>query len=109
MHATPSPTTILYDGSHPIFSPELSDLKTVDSVCEICWVDVFALTFLGPPGPSKNVLMQRFHVVEPNGEMASGVAAFVHLWEQLPRCRGLARWARIPFVLNVLKFQPTTF
>lgn len=81
----------------------------MDSVGEICWVDVSAPTFVGPPGPSKYVLMQRFHLVEPNGELASGVAAFVHLWEQLPRCIGLARWARIPFVLNVLEFQPTTF
>jgi len=109
MHAMPSPTTVLYDGSCPICCREISHYKTMDSVGAICWVDVSAPTFVGPPGQSRDVLMQRFHVIKSSGELVCGAAAFVHLWEQLPRWRGLAKLAQIPFVLNVLEFGYTKF
>ena len=109
MHATPSPTTVLCDGSCPICSREISHYKTMKSVGEICWVDVSIPTFVGPTGQSKEVLIKRFHVIKPNGELVSGAAAFVHLWERLPRWSGLARLARIPVFLNVFEFGYTKF
>jgi len=48
--------------------------------------------------------MARFHVITSNNELVSGAAAFVHLWQQLPGWRNLARLARLPGILNLMEF-----
>jgi predicted DCC family thiol-disulfide oxidoreductase YuxK len=55
-------------------------------------------------GHSQEALMQRFHVIRPDGSIVSGAAAFVHVWEQLPSWRNLARLGRIPGMLNLMEF-----
>jgi len=48
--------------------------------------------------------MQRFHVVQPNGEMVSGAAAFVTVWEKLPKFRYLAALSKLPGMLSAMEF-----
>ena len=97
-------TTVLYDGSCPICSREISQYQKGDAYAQICWMDVSSAQFVAPQGYSKDELMARFHVIASNGEFVSGAAAFVHLWEQLPGWRNLARLARLPGVLTLLDF-----
>ena len=104
MQAAPSLTTVLYDGSCPICSREINQYKKGDPLGEICWLDVSSPKFVAPLGQSKEALMKRFHVVKPNGELISGAAAFVHLWEQLPGWKNLARLGRLPGMLSLLEF-----
>ena len=63
-----------------------------------------AAEFVPPMGQSKEVLMQRFHVIKPNGDLVSGAAAFVHVWEQLPGWSRLASVAKFPGALDVMDF-----
>ena len=53
--------------------------------------------------------MQRFHVIKPDGDLVSGAAAFVHVWEQLPRWRRLAALTKIPGALCVMELGYTNF
>jgi len=53
--------------------------------------------------------MQRFHVVQPNGQLISGAAAFVSVWEKLPKFRYLAALSRFPGMLHVMEFGYVIF
>ncbi len=109
MQAAPAPTTVLYDGSCPICSREIKQYKKGDLLGEICWLDVSGPTFVAPPGHNKEALMKRFHVITTDGLIVSGAAAFVHLWEQLPGWKNLARLGRLPGMLNLMEFGYETF
>jgi predicted DCC family thiol-disulfide oxidoreductase YuxK len=104
MQSTLTPTSVLYDGSCPICSREIAKYKKGDPLGQICWLDVSSANFVAPMGPSQEALMQRFHVIRPDGSIVSGAAAFVHVWEQLPSWRNLARLGRIPGMLNLMEF-----
>jgi predicted DCC family thiol-disulfide oxidoreductase YuxK len=104
MQSTKRPATVLYDGSCPICSREIAQYKKADSQGEICWLDVSSPKFVAPLGQSKEALIQRFHVIRPDGAVVAGAAAFVHLWEQLPGWRILARLSRLPGILSLLNF-----
>lgn len=43
-------------------------------------------------------------MIKPNGDLVSGAAAFVHVWEQLPGWRQLASVAKIPGALDIMDF-----
>ena len=109
MQATANATTVLYDGSCPICSREIQQYKKGDPQGEICWLDVSSPNFVAPPGQSAEALMQRFHVIRPDGSIVSGAAAFVHLWEQLPGWKKLARVGRLPGMLNLMEFGYENF
>ena len=53
--------------------------------------------------------MQRFHVVQPNGELISGAAAFVSVWEKLPKFRYLAALSKLPGMLSIMEFGYVNF
>ncbi len=103
---TPNTTasTVLYDGSCPLCTAEINQYKKISLDGKINWVDVSASEFVPPAGQSKEALMQRFHAIKPNGELVSGAAAFVHVWEQLPGWSRLASVAKVPGALDVMEF-----
>jgi len=109
MQAAARPTTVLYDGSCPICSREIQQYKKGDPQGQICWLDVSSPKFVAPTGHSQEALMRRFHVMRSDGSIVSGAAAFVHLWEQLPGWKQLARLGRIPGILNLMEFGYETF
>jgi len=53
--------------------------------------------------------MARFHVIASDGEIVSGAAAFVHLWQQLPGWKYIALLARLPGVLNLMELGYENF
>jgi ubiquinone biosynthesis monooxygenase Coq7 len=97
-------STVLYDGSCPLCTAEINQYKSVTPTGQINWVDVSSPDFIPPIGQSREVLMQRFHVIKANGDLVSGAAAFVHVWEQLPGWKRLAAVTKIPGVLYVMEF-----
>jgi 3-demethoxyubiquinol 3-hydroxylase len=103
---TPNTTasTVLYDGSCPLCTVEINQYKKISLDGKINWVDVSSSEFVPPSGQSKEALMQRFHVIKPNGDLVSGAAAFVHVWEQLPGWNRLAKVAQVPGALDVMEF-----
>jgi ubiquinone biosynthesis monooxygenase Coq7 len=101
-HTTVS--TVLYDGSCPLCTVEINQYKKISLDGKINWVDVSSSEFVPPVGQSKGALMQRFHVIKPNGDLVSDAAAFVHVWEQLPGWSRLATVAKVPGALDVMEF-----
>jgi predicted DCC family thiol-disulfide oxidoreductase YuxK len=97
-------TNVLYDGSCPICTLEINQYKKIAPEGQINWVDVSASDFIPPLGQSKELLMKRFHAIKPNGDLVSGAAAFVHVWEQLPGWRKLASIAKIPRAMDIMDF-----
>jgi len=104
-----SGSTVFFDGSCPICTAEINQYKVLIPITEIRWVDVTEPNFTPPDGQTKERLMQRFHVLNNNGELISGAAAFVYLWEQLPGWRRLAVIAKIPGALDLMEFGYKAF
>jgi ubiquinone biosynthesis monooxygenase Coq7 len=96
-------TRVLYDGSCPLCSREIAMYQQLPSRQPLAWVDVSGDSAQAWAGKSRDELMQRFHVITPQGEVLDGAQAFVHLWQQLPRWRYLALLARVPGVLLVME------
>jgi predicted DCC family thiol-disulfide oxidoreductase YuxK len=97
-------TNVLYDGSCPLCALEIQQYQKIIPDSPIHWVDVSSPEFIAPLGQTKASLMQRFHVVQPNGEMVSGAAAFVTVWEKLPKFRYLAALSKLPGMLSAMEF-----
>jgi ubiquinone biosynthesis monooxygenase Coq7 len=97
-------TNVLYDGSCPLCALEIKQYQKIIPDSPIHWVDVSSPEFIAPLGQTKASLMQRFHVVQPNGEMVSGAAAFVTVWEKLPKFRYLAALSKLPGMLRAMEF-----
>jgi 3-demethoxyubiquinol 3-hydroxylase len=104
METNKTASTVLFDGSCPLCTLEINQYKAITPTGQINWVDVSSPEFIPPMGQSKETLMQRFHVIKPNGELISGAAAFVHIWEQLPGWRRLAAIAKLPGAIGVMDF-----
>ena len=102
-------TNVLYDGSCPLCALEIQQYQKITPNAPIHWVDVSSPEFTPPLGQTKASLMQRFHVIKPNGELISGAAAFVHIWEKLPGWRRLAAIAKLPGAINVMEFGYVKF
>ena len=109
MQTDQNASTVLFDGSCPICTAEINQYKQIAPAGRINWVDVSSDDFVPPLGKSKDVLMQRFHVITPDGTLISGAAAFVHVWEQLPGWRRLAALTKIPGALSVMELGYTNF
>lgn len=101
MRDDPKPT-VYYDGSCPLCSVEIRHYRSREGGDRLDYVDVSGGTDPGG-GLSCDAAMKRFHVRMPNGELRSGAAGFVSIWEVLPGWRWAARMARVPGVLPVLE------
>ena len=109
METDKNASTVLFDGSCPLCTLEINQYKAITPIGQINWVDVSSPEFIPPMGQSKEVLMQRFHVIKPNGELISGAAAFVHIWEKLPGWQRLAAIAKLPGAISVMEFGYVKF
>ncbi len=76
---------------------------------EVRWVDVSSPNYRPPRGITRAMLMQRFHVITPTGELLSGARAFVHVWALLPGWRYVGRAANVPGVLWLMEATYRTF
>ena len=102
-------TNVLYDGSCLLCALEINQYRKIIPDSPIHWVDVSSPEFTAPLGQTKASLMQRFHVVQPDGELISGAAAFVSVWEKLPKFRYLAALSKLPGMLNAMEFGYVNF
>lgn len=91
-----APLTVLYDGACPVCRREIGLYQRAQTKAPVCFTDVSAIGQDLPSGTTRSQLLQRFHVLSPEGRLLDGAAAFVALWERLPGWRWLARAARLP-------------
>ena len=93
--------TIFYDGACPLCSAEIGVYRNCSGADKVAFVDVSAHgPVLLAPGLDKTVALNRLHVRLADGTLASGAAAFGHLWLALPAWRWLGRIVLLPGMLQ---------
>ena len=92
------PLTVLYDGACPLCRREIGVYRGLRSDAPVCFTDVSDSAQPLPPGTTREQLLARFHVRDPDGRLLSGAQAFLALWAALPGWRWLARVGRLPGV-----------
>ena len=95
---TDSLLTVFYDGSCPLCLREISFYRRAQGAEKLRWIDVSGTEGVVTEGLSCQQAMQRFHVLEADGRLVQGGAAFATLWAALPRWRWLGvLFLRQPF------------
>lgn len=88
--AVPGRTSVFFDGDCPLCRREIAFYRRRTGADEIHWIDVGAAgdgeVFAGL---SREQALARFHVVNMEGQLMSGGAAFVYLWQCMPGFRPL--------------------
>jgi predicted DCC family thiol-disulfide oxidoreductase YuxK len=90
------PLTVLYDGACPLCRREIGIYADLKPDTPVCFADISDLALPPPPGTTRAQLLARFHVRSRDGELLSGVPAFLALWAVLPGWRWLAWAGRLP-------------
>ena len=95
----PKVQTVYYDGGCPICKREIGMYRTLEGAETISWVDLVKLPDGDvAPGVTKQNALARLHVIDDNGSIHEGGAAFTALWCMLPKFRALgALCTRWPF------------
>lgn len=99
----PPALTIYYDGACPLCRVKIAHYRRQQGADALRFVDVAETTACGP-GLSHAQALARFHVRDAEGRPLSGAAAFVGLWQHLPRWRRLGRvaaWPPVPALLEL--------
>lgn len=87
--------TVYYDGSCPICGWEIELYAKMRGGERIHWLDITQAddAALGPGLDRENAL-GKFHVRDVSGQLVSGGAAFVEIWQRLPALHWAARLGR---------------
>jgi predicted DCC family thiol-disulfide oxidoreductase YuxK len=96
-------TTVYFDGSCPLCRAEIGHYRREDDTGALAFVDVSDTVAPLPSGLTRQHAMERFHVLEGNGQLLSGAVAFVSVWRRLPRWRWAARIAALPGASTALE------
>ena len=88
---------VFYDGGCPLCRREIMHYQRIDRERRIQWTDIQQEPdTLQAHGLSWQQAMQRMHVRDSDGRMASGANAFAALWRHIPRYSFLARIVALP-------------
>ena len=94
---------VFYDGACPMCQKEIAVYRRADTAGAIDWLDV-SMDTSGEVLPlPRELLLARFHVQTPIGELISGARGFIALWREVPGWRGLARVCSLPGVPFILE------
>ena len=94
--------TVLFDGSCPLCRREVGVYQSLKPLTPVAWQDVSQAT-QGLTPELQARYMARFHVQTESGELLSGAAAFVALWQAMPGWRWLGRLGALPGMTAVLE------
>jgi predicted DCC family thiol-disulfide oxidoreductase YuxK len=98
-----SPSIVYFDGSCPLCRAEIGIYNRNDSDGALCFVDVSARSASIPAGLTRRGALERFHVRNEKGQLLSGAAAFVEVWDRLPGWRWAARTAGLLGAMGALE------
>jgi len=100
----PRQTITFYDGGCPLCRKEVQHYRKIDRAHAVQWIDIDAQgDQLEDFGITQATAMTRFHVLDHEGQMQTGAAAFVALWSVLPYYRCLAKLARSMGLIPLLE------
>lgn len=100
-------TEIFYNGSCSICAPEIRMYKKIitnENVEGSNQLDFVDISVSVPDEFSQEDMLKRLHAKLPNGDIVSGVPAFIALWNQVPGFKGLAFLINLPVIKSVAIF-----
>ena len=100
-------TEIFYNGSCSICAPEILMYKKIitnENVEGSNQLDFVDISISAPDGFLQEDMLKRLHAKLPNGDIISGVPAFITLWRQVPGFKGLAVLINLPLIKPVAIF-----
>lgn len=103
------PITVFYDGACPLCRREVHHYQRLDRAGAVYWIDISTQTDqLEFFHLSREDAMARLHVLDAEGQMQTGAAAFAALWSALPYYRWLAGLIRSAGLVPLLEriYQP---
>ena len=96
--------TMFYDGGCPLCRREVGHYRRLDRARRVRWIDIDGQGEpLEPFHLTRSDAMARLHVLDRDGQMQSGAAAFVALWSALPYYRWLARFVQSLGLIPILE------
>lgn len=99
MHAL----TVFYDGLCPLCSREIEHYRRQPGSERIAFVDITAAEFdASTEGLDPKAVHRHLHAKDWRGDLHVGVAAFIAIWNTLPRYRWAAALAGKPFLRPAL-------
>ncbi len=105
MASPKGPSLVVYfDGSCPLCRAEIDHYRRQTGADRLDFKDVSRPGQALESGLSVEAAMARFHVRRANGALVSGAAAFVSIWDVLPKWRWAARIAAFPGMMALLEF-----
>lgn len=100
--------TVMFDGACPLCRREVGMYQALDPLEPVAWLDV-SQAAASMPAEDRARYMARFHVRLRDGQLLSGAAAFVALWQTMPGWRWLGRLASLPGVTPALELLYRAF
>jgi predicted DCC family thiol-disulfide oxidoreductase YuxK len=96
---------VLYNGQCPICSAEIEQYRAQAQAAgaDMRFTDLNTADLDGW-GLTADTAARRLHVRDGAGAQVAGLAAFVALWQDLPRLRWLARLVRLPVLRHVAEW-----
>ena len=94
--------TVMFDGGCPLCRREVAVYQALEPLEPVAWLDVSQTSANMLPEDRARYLA-RFHVRTPSGQLLSGAAAFVALWQTMPGWRWLGRLGTLPGVMPLLE------
>lgn len=94
--------TVMFDGACPLCRREIGVYQALSPLEPVAWLDVSEST-ASMSTEDRARYLARFHVRLRSGQLLSGAAAFVALWQTMPGWRWLGRLGCLPGVTPVLE------
>jgi len=104
-----SKLTVYFDGACPLCRAEMSYYKSKDVAGAIIFSDVADISQAIPQDLNRQQAMSRLHVRTQTGDVVSGAAAFVKIWQSLPGWSWAARIATLPGMTPILELAYRLF
>jgi predicted DCC family thiol-disulfide oxidoreductase YuxK len=97
--------TVFYDGACGLCAREIAYYQRIAPKAAFSWIDI---TKTPQPFTAKGYKLEdglmALHAEDAEGRMHVGVAAFVIIWQKLPRWRMLAYLTKLPLILMLAEW-----
>lgn len=99
--------TAYYNGACPVCRAEMGHYKKIsrEEGLPLAWCDLSRDAYIAERlGLDREAMKRRLHVVDRQGRLHIGVAAFAAIWRELPRYRWAARLIQLPLIRPLSAF-----